>query len=571
MEFGESKSRQVWETPSRSTLVKPKSAGLSRGPSLTFKDQGPKIIARKPPSSRLDNSPPRIFQPKNSEWPKKIQEKEPNSAPAWQTTFAPAYAASNNPSGNSGFASNNPTGNFPRRDVNDFRDQSQLEADYFDERKIRESQEFEKYSEIYQPEDFDFEDFLEDEIELQIPNVPHTMLTPDFAPDPTDRMDLSELDATVFSGSKRPKKSYGSSFSDSDSGSGSFDQVFQLNGTPKPSQKSDKFGYAEIVHHTGPQDDYLAPSASSHDHKSSGGNVETRKPGPYGYPSPNFKCEYAKETLYVTKTDWSFDKKCFTVFRTKCRQEYDSGKGIGFQKECSEFTVTRCRTEYDTDSETKCWTVFRKECSQVYVSKVDWEYEEKCETKHEEVCKGYGYDKHCEQVPSEHCLQIPIKVEKQVPRTKCKKVPEKKCQDFPIFIPRKACKDFPKTVCVKDPMNVPRKIPKKVCASIPKEVCNKIPVQIIKHVPKTVTKKVCTSTKPSGYTPYSDEASYYPPPSYSDGGGYHTSRSEQSRSNSNPNIGALNGQGNDARFVNQDDSRYYDGVEDVPHFNYNQK
>ena len=82
------------------------------------------------------------------------------------------------------------------------------------------------------------------------------------------RMDLSELDATVFSGSKRPKKSYGSSFSDS--GSGSFDQVFQIKGTPKPSQKSDKFGYAEIVHHTGPQDDYLAPSASSHDHKSSG-------------------------------------------------------------------------------------------------------------------------------------------------------------------------------------------------------------------------------------------------------------------------------------------------------------
>jgi hypothetical protein len=101
--------------------------------------------------------------------------------------------ASNNPSGNSGFASNNPAGNFPRRDVNDFRDQSQLEADYFDERKIRESQEFEKYSEIYQPEDFDFEDFLEDEIELQIPNVSPTMLTPNFAPDPTDRQDFFHI------------------------------------------------------------------------------------------------------------------------------------------------------------------------------------------------------------------------------------------------------------------------------------------------------------------------------------------------------------------------------------------
>ena len=26
------------------------------------------------------------------------------------------------------------------------------------------------------------------------------------------------------------------------------------------------------------------------------------------------------------------------MYRTKCRQEYESGKGIGFQKECSEFT-----------------------------------------------------------------------------------------------------------------------------------------------------------------------------------------------------------------------------------------
>ena len=48
--------------------------------------------------------------------------------------------------------------------------------------------EFEKMSEVYQPEDFDFEDFLEDEIELQIPNVPPptTMLTPDS----TDRQDF---------------------------------------------------------------------------------------------------------------------------------------------------------------------------------------------------------------------------------------------------------------------------------------------------------------------------------------------------------------------------------------------
>jgi hypothetical protein len=199
--------------------------------------------------------------------------------------------------------------------------------------------------------------------------------------------------------------------------------------TYKPQQKGD-FGYAQLInhnmhhgsaaaqtrgyngygfdHHTSAsgyeeEEEHYEPEHKPH---SKGGYEASRKPGPYGYPSPNFKCEYAKETLYVTKTDWTFDKKCFTVFRTKCKQEYDQGKGIGFKKECSEFTVTKCRTEYDTSSETKCWTVFRKECFQVYVTKVEWEYEEKCETTTEEVCSGHGYDKHCEHVPKEHCHQV---------------------------------------------------------------------------------------------------------------------------------------------------------------------
>ena len=62
----------------------------------------------------------------------------------------------------------------------------------------------EKYSEIYQPEDFDFEDFLEDEIELQIPNVPPTMLTPDFAPDPTDRQDFFHISASFYNNTMQP-------------------------------------------------------------------------------------------------------------------------------------------------------------------------------------------------------------------------------------------------------------------------------------------------------------------------------------------------------------------------------
>lgn len=71
------------------------------------------------------------------------------------------------------------------------------------------------------------------------------------------------------------------------------------------------------------------------------GYKPTRKPGPYGYASPNFKCEYEKETLYVTKTEYKFKKKCFTVFSTSCRKEHATGKGIGFKKVCNEFSVTR--------------------------------------------------------------------------------------------------------------------------------------------------------------------------------------------------------------------------------------
>ncbi len=79
---------------------------------------------------------------------------------------------------------------------------------------------------------------------------------------------LSELDATVFPDSKRPKKSIHHHHTSSTSGA-SFDQLLSFN-SPKPSEKIDRFGQAEIIHHPGPQTDYLAPSASSHDHKSNG-------------------------------------------------------------------------------------------------------------------------------------------------------------------------------------------------------------------------------------------------------------------------------------------------------------
>merc|ERR1712020_196674 len=99
-------------------------------------------------------------------------------------------------------------------------------------------------------------------------------------------------------------------------------------------------------------------------------------------------------------------------------------------------------------------------------------------------------------------------------------------------------------------------------------VCNKIPVQIIKHVPKTVTKKVCTSTKPSGYTPYSDAASHYPPATYHDASIYRTSRIDSnsdsdsnSKFGSNHDVAAADG-------LDADINNYFDGVAEVPHFDF---
>ena len=58
----------------------------------------------------------------------------------------------------------------------------------------------------------------------------------------------------------------------------------------------------------------------------SGYKVKPKPPGPFGYPTPNFKCEKSSETLYVTKTEWTFDKKCFNVYKVQCTQGYDEGK-----------------------------------------------------------------------------------------------------------------------------------------------------------------------------------------------------------------------------------------------------
>ena len=64
--------------------------------------------------------------------------------------------------------------------------------------------------------------------------------------------------------------------------------------------------------------------------------IQPKKPGPFGYETPNFKCEKASETLYVTETEWTFDKKCYTVYKVQCSDGYDTGKVI------SSFPTSSC-------------------------------------------------------------------------------------------------------------------------------------------------------------------------------------------------------------------------------------
>ena len=177
--------------------------------------------------------------------------------------------------------------------------------------------------------------------------------------------------------------------------------------------------------HSYGHDDHHSSGYGHDDHGSYGGGhghggyggykVQPKKPGPYGYPSPNFKCEKSSETLYVTETEMTYDKKCYNIYKTKCQDGYDEGKvcfvnimnliqilymlqGIGYQKHCNEFTVTRCRTVFDTSSEERCWTVYKKQCDMIYETVVDYEYEQKCSVSYEEECHGYGYHQECEKV-----------------------------------------------------------------------------------------------------------------------------------------------------------------------------
>ena len=57
-----------------------------------------------------------------------------------------------------------------------------------------------------------------------------------------------------------------------------------------------------------------------------GQKIHPKPPGPFGPAKPNYRCEKDKETLFVTKVDFTSDQKCFTVFSVDCFESYDTGK-----------------------------------------------------------------------------------------------------------------------------------------------------------------------------------------------------------------------------------------------------
>ncbi len=154
--------------------------------------------------------------------------------------------------------------------------------------------------------------------------------------------------------------------------------------------------------HHGGYDDHHGGYGDDHDH----GYSPVKKPGPFGYGKPNYKCEYAKETLYVSKTTYKFKKKCYKILKVKCKSKYGKGKKIGYKKICNEFSVTKCRTIFATKFKTKCWLVYKKKCEDFYKTKIDWVYKEKCKMVYEKECHGYGYHKSCHEVPKEICKQV---------------------------------------------------------------------------------------------------------------------------------------------------------------------
>ena len=427
-------NQQIEQTPQRpSTVIENQKSNLKRGPAITFLEPDPKIIRQtdalvngqnpwqtnfsqkksKNPSSSSSSQlimPPPVIDTKFAnrihDFTAMNQQNIQYSEALSQDIKMPESVLNNFSESDfriadsdSGFG---PPSDFPG--AGNGWSQNDMESDYYEERKL--------YASGADPPDFDDGDLsiLTPMADFQFDEKMDDMGFHEKMDESTmmgfhEKMDHGPIndDEIIFNPYNKISKIGLSGGENSRGDDGNFGQF--LSNFPDANEKSGSSYGAPPVYAASGSGVHGSYSSSGHDdHK--GVLAKTRKPGPYGYPSPNFKCEYAKETLYVTKTDWTFDKKCFTVYRTKCRQEYEEGKGIGFKKECSEFTVTRCRTEYDTDKETKCWTVFRKECFQVYVTKVDWEYEEKCETKYEEVCEGYGYDKHCHSVPKEHCHQV---------------------------------------------------------------------------------------------------------------------------------------------------------------------
>jgi len=140
-----------------------------------------------------------------------------------------------------------------------------------------------------------------------------------------------------------------------------------------------------------------------------------------------------------------YEKKCTTVYKNVCVDQY--------------------KTEYEPYTETECSTQYKEDCE------YHWQGEgnNKVWVPIPGTCKSNPYDD-CRDVTKQKARQVAYPV--------CRDVPEQQCAD----VPRQACRQVPDQVCQNQALEQCSKRPVEQCHAVHK----KSPVRVSKRIPKKV-------------------------------------------------------------------------------------
>ena len=139
--------------------------------------------------------------------------------------------------------------------------------------------------------------------------------------------------------------------------------------------------------------------------------------------------------------------------------------------------------------EKKCNTVYKKVCVDQYKTEYEPYTETECSTEYKEHCEyhwqGEGNNKvwvpipgTCNTNPHDECRDVTKQKARQVAYPVCRDVPEQQCAD----VPRQACRQVPDQVCSNQALEQCSKRPVEQCHAVHK----KSPVRVSKRVPKKV-------------------------------------------------------------------------------------